>query len=459
VIAALLALHWPIGSGVRVTARFVAMGLLLVSPYLAWVQMYEGLGVHVSEARRRSQREFEKADWERPVFNLDRTRPLTGSIVQGPIVDVRWVAGLPDPYRTARERALSLEPMEPSGPQTWRYHAQRWTSSGLRSIVEDPTVAATEGIDRAAFHATGRGPGVYLQPLAWLPIPGEGVRTVGNGVAILYYVEWLLPVLAALLACVNWSRMTPPSRMLVVSAVGVQLLMNWFMLRDPLVTRVRDVIAPMAILLPFVAARAWEWPPSRGVRIAVRVAIAGSLAVVLWAAAAAGNLSEEVDNAKLLYGWDAMNERYDRVHADFAPPYERTGRVRLPIVDYLRDCSAPTARLFTMTFAPELFFYTGRGFAGGHESILPGMEDTPRQMSLMLDRLQHEDVPFVILDSETEGEMPAAYPPVSAYVHRHYREVARYTVSGEKQWAVLAAMDRVAAGTYRDGALPCFTKD
>ena len=351
-----------------------------------------------------------------------------------------------------------LEPVEPTGPETWSYHLQRWTSSAVQAIVEDPAVADTDGIDRSTFRVTASGPSVYLQPLAWLPFPGEGLRTVENGVAVLYYAAWLLPMLALLLAWRSWPQLPPPVRALIVMTVTAQLLMDWFMLRDPLRTRVRDVVAPMAVLLPFVAARLWQLSPRRGARIAAGAGIAIGLSVTLWAGAAAGNLSEEVDNAELLNGWQAISGRYAGVRDDVAPPHERTGRVELPIVDYLRDCSAPTARIFMMTFAPELLFYTGRGFAGGHESLLRGMEDTPRQIALMLTRLQGEDVPFVILDSETEAEMPVDYPPVSAYVERHYREVARFPVSGMKQWVVLATTDRLPIRRYGGQALPCFTK-
>jgi len=458
VLAALVAIHQPVFSAMRVAARFAVMGLVLVSPYLVWVQAYEGLDVHISEGRKRSQREFEKASWDRPAFSLDRTRPLVEPLLQGPVVEVQWVAGLPAPYRIAKERAFHLEAVESSGPQSWRYHLQRWTSSAVQAIVQDPTVADTDGIDRSTFRVTAPGPGAYLQPLAWLPSPGEGLRTVENGIAVLYCAAWLLPVFALPIAWRSWSQLSPPARGLIVMGIAVQLLMDWFMLRDPLRTRVRDVIAPLAVLLPFVAARLWQWSPRRGVRIAVRAAIVVGLSVTLWAGAAVGNLSEEVENAELLNGWQAISGRYAGVRDDFAPPHERTGRVELPIVDYLRDCSVPTARIFMMTFAPELLFYTGRGFAGGHESIMAGMQDTPRQIALMLSRLEGENVPFVILDSETEAEMPMDYPPVSAYVQRHYREVARFPVSGMKQWVVLATTDRLPLRTYGEQALPCFAK-
>jgi hypothetical protein len=109
-----------------------------------------------------------------------------------------------------------------------------------------------------------------------------------------------------------------------------------------------------------------------------------------------------------------------------------------------------------MTFAPELFFYTGRGFAAGQVSLTPGYFVSERHASLMLQRLAAEKVPLVIVDSETRGELAANYPRVDEYVDRNYREFGRVSIGAGKDWVLLAESARPASGTFGDGRWPCW---
>jgi hypothetical protein len=188
-----------------------------------------------------------------------------------------------------------------------------------------------------------------------------------------------------------------------------------------------------------------------------RAVAAALFVLVLGSAAATAPLPERVRETGLAGGWEGMTRRVAEVRNGFAPPHERTGDRREPIVDYLRTCTPERSRMLVMTFAPELLFYTGRGFAAGHESLVPGFHGSERQMAAMLDRLDHEDVPFVIMDSETDQEMPGSFPPVHAYVASRYREVARFPIAGEKSFIVLADENRTVVRTFGDERLPCFS--
>ena len=61
--------------------------------------------------------------------------------------------------------------------------------------------------------------------------------------------------------------------------------------------------------------------------------------------------------------------------------------------------------MLTLTFAPELFFYTGRQFAGGQATLSPGYFTTEQDADAMLKRIAAQDVPLVIMDSQTQQEM------------------------------------------------------
>ena len=44
---------------------------------------------------------------------------------------------------------------------------------------------------------------------------------------------------------------------------------------------------------------------------------------------------------------------------------------------------------------------------------------------MLLQRVSSEDVPFVILDSQTEGEMLGDYPRIGGYVRSNYHEACQ----------------------------------
>jgi hypothetical protein len=456
--AVVVARHWPLRTAAVPLARLVAIGVLLAAPYLIWVQMHEGLGTYIRDGIDLSRREASKAVWDPPAFRIDRTKPLFEPTVAPwrPVINVRWTAGLPEPYRQSRERLHGLAMPERLEPNIWRYEMTRWSSGTLREIVEDPAIADTNGIHRSEHYMQNPAPGLIERWLMRVPSPAAGLYPVDNGVAVTYYVAWLLPLAATVVLWRTWPALAPGLRALVVMAIVVQLLMNRSMLRDPLVTRVRDVVAPVAVLLPFVLAALWPAASRLPARVAWRAVATLLLVLTLWGAAAAGSFGDKLAETRVGFGWAGMRARAQELREELAPPHERMGRLEMPVVDYLRACTPPDSRLLTLTFAPELFFFTGRGFAAGHDSLLPGFYDSPRHETLAVERLAAEDVPFVIADSETEEEMPAAHPRLHAYVHGRFREVARFAVAGEKRLIVLADASRPPKRTFGDDQLPCF---
>jgi hypothetical protein len=457
--AAVLACAQPPRRTAVAMVQLAVLGVLLASPYLIWVQWHQGLASYLAEGIALSRREAEKASWGPPAFQIDRSKRLFGPVLQpwGPIVNVRWAPTIPAPYRESREREHGLRRLEQVGPHIWQYELRRWSSGTLEGIVRDPAVVDTHGIERSEFYLEVPAPGPVARLLMNVPAPAAGLRPAENSVATLYYLAWLLPATAALLLWLTWGGLSRETRSLAVMAIVVQLLMCRSMLRDPLATRVRDVVIPFAVFLPFffaaVRQAGWRWPGKAG-GYAFAVAV---LVLAGWASAAAGSLGIRLEQAGLEQGWRGVLEHARSLRADMQPPQERTGPAPPPIVGYLASCTPPGSRLLTMTFAPELLFFSGRGFAGGHESLLPRLYNSPRQLALMLARLRREDVQFVIMDTETQHEMWRDYPPVAAWVQGRYREVARFPVASEKRLIVLADQTRPVTGSYGDDRLPCFS--
>ena len=432
----------------------------LTAPYLLWIQAHEGLSTYVADGIAFSRREAERSTWwEFPTLTIDRSKPLFVPIGEGPIVNVRWAPAISDDDIVAGERRHDVKRRDPVGPRTWQYELTSWSRSSLERLVRDPAVADTHGIDRGKFVLDVPAPrGIAALVVGW-HAPGEGLRPRQNGVTGLFYAAWLLPVAAASLLIASWRRAAPATRPFVLMAIAVQLAMNLTMLRDPLDLRIRDVVAPVAMLLAFVAGGLWQVAGGVASRVAAKASAVAVLLIVAGAAAGAGPVQEHLDEMQAVDGWQGLSSRIAELRQEFTPPHERTGRISPAherVVRYIQTCTPADARILTMTFAPELFFYSGHGFAAGQVALTPGYFVNERHASLMLQRLASEKVPLVIVDSETRDELAANYPRVVEYVEKRYQEFGRVSIGAGKDWILLAESARPAGGTFGDARWPCW---
>jgi hypothetical protein len=424
-------------------AAFAAgVTLLVVGPYLVWVQTYQGVGSYVRDGLAFSSREAQRANWwwDPPSFGIDRSRPLTTRLGRGPVVNVRWLPNASDASIAQAERRHGLTRLDPNSARSWQYELSYWSKSALAQLVTDPLAADTNGIDRSTFALKVPAPHGTQAWMTRLSGPGEGLRLAGNSLALVFYLVWLMPLVTAVLLFRRWNAEEPSVRTLLVMAIVMQLGMNVTMLRDPLETRIRDVIVPSAVLLSYLAGIAW-WLPGVFTRPMGRtVACAGLFALVM-AIGIVGDVPTQLARTQIADGVDGVRQRMRTIRRTLAAPDHRTGPrspVYTPMIEYIGRCTAPDAKLWTLTFAPELFFYTGRSFAGGQVSLSPGYFTSDRDTSLMLERVSRESVPLVIMDSQTQGEMLKDYPRIGAYVTANYRETARFAISHQKAFVVLA---------------------
>ena len=454
----MLARHGWSTRSLRNAGVLVAISLLFVAPYLMWVQVHGGLVEYLREGAAFSTREAEKADWlALPRFGFDPARPLLEPLKEGPIVNVRWRASIADAALAQKERAHGLERRESVGDHAWQYELTRWSGSDLESLVTDPDVADTHGIDRRRYRLSEGAPGGVIGMFTGGRSLGEGLRLQANGVAAMFYLAWILPLLAIVVAALARSRLRPTELAMVTMMVVVQFAMNVTMLRDPLNTRVRDVIVPLSLLAAFLAGALWR---SRGpYRYAARLAAVMLLTTGVTSSLALGAVGEQMIELRAGAGIAGLRQRVDEVRSELVPPLDRTGRISdeyRRLVDYISACTAPTARIFTLTFAPELFIYTGRGFAAGQVAMTPGFYRTEHDASLMLSRLKAQDVPIVVMDSETAGEIEAGYPLIVAYVRQRYDQVDRVRIGEGRDFLVLARREGRTTGAFGNDRLPCF---
>jgi hypothetical protein len=441
-VAMMLAYHGVSRPTLVSVARMVAIAMLIVAPYLVWVQVFEGLSTYVREGMVFSQREAQRANWwTPPPFAVDASRPLVERLAHGPVVNVRWQTNASEAGIADAERRHRLVRQSLNSPQSWTYEMRRWSSSDIERLVKDPLAADTQGIDRSTYRLQVSAPTGVTSWLVNVYGPGEGLRVRANTTAALFYLVWLVPIAAAVVLARTWSTSTPTIRALVAMSLVMQFAMNLTMLRDPIETRIRDVLVPVSLLIAWLAGLGWRARGSVRPTVIRRVAVAVLLLMVLGGTAAVGDASTQIARTNVAHGIDGLNVRLRTIRRVLSPPDQRTGPLSpayRTLVTSLARCTPPGSRLLTLTFAPEIFFYTHRGFAGGHVSFSPGYYTSDRDATVLLQRVSSEDVPFVILDSQTEGEMLGDYPRIGSYVRSNYHEAWRVPLTSEKAFVVLA---------------------
>lgn len=387
-----------------------------------------------------------------PSFGIDTTRPLVSELGHGPVINIRWAEGAPDDRVREAEARHRLRRLDPNAERSWQYELRRWSQADLARIVADPIVEDTQGIDRAAARLQVPAPTGLDAWLVHLYGPGEGLRVRANAFAAMFYLAWFGAAAAGLLVARTWRSSRPEIRAIVVMAIVMQLIMNLTMMRDPVETRLRDVFMPAAVLTAYLAGYAWRAAARLTMVRGWRTVVAATLVLIVTAAGSVGEASVRLARTGAPAGVEGVRQRLRTLRRTLSRPDHRTGPLApeyRPLVAYIKQCTQAEARLLTLTFAPELFFYTGRGFAGGHVSLSPGYFSRDKDATLMLRRLASEDVPLIILDSQTQAEMLDGYPRIGAYVRARYHEVARFPLTPDKAFVLMGRL----------GAPPCSPPD
>ena len=88
---------------------------------------------------------------------------------------------------------------------------------------------------------------------------------------------------------------------------------------------------------------------------------------------------------------------------------------------YLRTCTAPDARVLLTWFAPEVFFFSERGFAGGMAVFLGAHWSSPADQQRTIALVEAQAVPIVILEAASLDDFRSTYDRVAAHLDAAYR--------------------------------------
>jgi hypothetical protein len=320
-------------------------------------------------------------------------------------IQVRWTPAA-DTERLQLETRYGLHGAVARGDpadRTWVYEIQDVSRANLRALIDDPRVADTHLVDRATAELTSQES--FTRRLhRHIPLLGAwDVSWSASGAAgLLYYVFVGVPLIAA--ATVFTRRMEIAERARVLSAAAMALPVAVFILRDPIVARLGGAAGPVAVV------GAWLW----------------SRWHASWAARAAAAVV--IVSAVVATGFDVEPSRLRRVieQASTSPPSTALvlDREEAGLVDYLRRCTRLDDRVFAAWFVPQLYFFSGRGFAGGMVVTFGGHWSEPDRQRRIVAKLKSESVPVAVFQDDG-SEFRTTYPIVDDYLRANYRSTGR----------------------------------
>ena len=294
----------------------------------------------------------------------------------------------------------------------------------------------------------------YLEGLPALRLSSRASIATGW----LFYLPFAAAV-AALLTARHWRD--EATRATAYAAAGLSLLVGAAFLRSPLSERVADAWGPLPIALACAVAS-----PALGVRSKRAAASVAVLMLVAtgWSVAVAGAAPAMLRESGVTQSLSAVVERWrsvTRVLGTSAARARAAEEVRGgdPAAEtYVFACSAPSDRLLALMFAPELYYFTQRGFAAGHVAFVGGYYGSRADQELAIARWSRQSVPFALMFEDQEREMASAFPFIVGELRRRYVQVARIPDNEGGQGAMLIFAERRRQGTstYEPLGAPCF---
>jgi hypothetical protein len=436
-----------------------------VVPFLVFLALNGGIGEYFRLASVYVLRDAQRTSFSFPRLSYDPSSPLfaiRGQQDDTHAVNVRWRV-VSDEQRRDRENKYGLEAGVVVEGTTWRYRLQDVSPSNIESLVRDPLVDDTSGIDRSKFVVATAGP-MRLE---------TQLDDVENATAFLYYAFLSLPVVAAGVL-MKLQRAGGQTRVMssivhLAPVVGLAAMLNVaFMSRGSTNIRIPDVGVTSAILL------AWLMASLIG-RDGRLVAANRVMRAALWAGAVIGlgltvlsvnglaHASRTLRDTGFMEGPTAIAERTGAVWRSLRrepsaliADEEQPGL--LNVAGYVRACTAPGDRLFVLGVHPELYYFADRPFAGGHAWLLPFYYSDGGDEAQIVGRLKESRVPIVFTEDRStyDGEYRPVFEQIDAYLQDHYVDAGDIDIGEAHRLRALVHGGTAATGRFEPFGLPCF---
>ena len=487
VVLTLFMRHWPDGpSGLsRAVTSFALATALLLSPYLLFIQVNGGLVAYLRTGLEFSRVEAARNGNELPRWSREPVRLFVEHAL--PLrVHVRWAAGVAADAasRAAAEQRHGLTRPDFQGQRTWAYGLEDASRVDGLSIVGDPDIEDTHGIDRS----TGEVPVPETEVRFQLP-EDLGRLISANALPWLFYLFYGMPLAA--IGIVVWRRVRgvpssvgmPYETEKILALALLALLGNVGLLRSPLLARVGDVACVPSIVGAWLIGlafggfgpvlrrvRAWVGGSrqlsrrrlAQAGRAAVRaIAVTAMLVVTCVSVGEIGLFWIWLDRTGFDSGVSVAQVRTLAVQAyralSVSPPVDRWAPPGADgvkgLTRYIHECTGPEDRLFVSGFFPEVYFYSARRFAGGHGDFIPDFHSSLRDQRLTIARFEQQSVPLVLIRDDLADHAPF----VDTYLRRRFRLVPHVDPATTGGLRLFVERGRDATGVYPELNTPCYS--
>lgn len=302
--------------------------------------------------------------------------------------------------------------------------------------------------------------------LAWSELP-DAPQIVpfrrADAATVLYYGSWLLVLFGVVVIVGRRERENSAATSTLVAAITFLGCYIVVILRHPIVTRIPDAAAILALLTVYYTAdtirRARTEFSSHRLRALVATGIVALLCAGTAASAAAlGRVSERFRETRMRDGVAKVRERLSalaRVGSAWPWAWYWPNGDLPDVIRYLNACTATDDRVLVTWAAPEYSYYAQRGFGAGQALFMPRTFASPEDRQKIIERLERERVPIALINESTRDEFARAYPELAAYVSGRYFTVGHFSTRDQSRIAVAVREGFVASGSFGTEGWPC----
>ena len=303
-----------------------------------------------------------------------------------------------------------------------------------------------DAVDQILTYTAREGDRTRLKEWPVLSWSAIAMRDRAGTASLLYYIVIVLPIVAVMY--LSRRRFWTAERRLDTAQIAALAVLcgaiNLLILRDPLFARYGGMAGSTIVLGVWLMARTW----SAGAL--VRGATIATIAVALWCVSGMSQVfaREAFRPARAASYWQKV--------AKSPPDLQLLNGSMQALIQYVHTCTKPDDRVLALWFAPELYYFAQRGFAGGMAVFFGGHWSEPRFQQRITEALSSQDVPLVI-DVGRYEDFGIFFPIVDRYLQQTF-DVAGETDFGlnDQRFRIRAAKNRQPVGTYAGSQLPCF---
>lgn len=129
------------------------------------------------------------------------------------------------------------------------------------------------------------------------------------------------------------------------------------------------------------------------------------------------------------------------------------------MTDYLRRCTQSDDRIFAGWFAPELYFFSQRAFAGGMVVTFGHHWSEAANQRRIIAKMETESVPIVLLQND-DTDFRRTYGQLDAYLRTQYHTAAStsFDEPDDPLYTVMVRNGLDPVATDPTSSLPCFAQ-